>query len=208
MQAEVSFVATVPATGVPAIRGLLERWGCEAVELRAWERTFRSTLSPSKRGLGEVRLSVNLGAPNALVLRTESQDRLALSHLVAPRTPACMQARRIANVQVAVGAPHFLASLGFSLAHETLKRGFVAHQEGATICVFELCRRTLPTPAAEASPELGPEHGWQPLGDGTWLVELRVLGDDLKPLAATADTWADLLAPLATLQPIAPLSGR
>jgi hypothetical protein len=201
-EAEFSCVGTVPEARVPALlTALAERCGAPASELRSWERRYLSSLPPDKRGLGEMRL---VSDGRNVTLRTESVERLTISQLVATRETPILQARRVARVPVGDGASHLVAALGFEPAHEALRRGCSFRQDGATISVFEVCRRRAGSVRRAADEETaGDDDEWEAVGDGSLkLVEVLLHGTgELAPLATAADAWVDMLDKMVMLQP-------
>lgn len=207
MLAEVSATATIPAAHVSKVVALLsERTGTASAEQRQWVRTYRSALPADKRGLGELRVLTD-ARTSAHELRTEAVERLAIARMVLPRETPCLEARRVARVEVSDGVQHFVAALGFEAAHEALRRGYTFRQGAATMSVFELCRRRTPCrdsgAAAAAAASVGGDDEWEALGEGVlWLVEIRVCGDSeqLAHTVSVADSWVDNLMSISELE--------
>lgn len=207
--AEVSLHATIPGSRVAALLALLaERCGHPGAALRMWERTFRSQLPANQRGLEEVQVQSEGGNH---ILRSAAAERLAISRLVVPRNPPCLQARRVGRVHVDGSVPHFVSALGFELEHESLRRGKAFRLGAASLSVFELmCRKGKQESAGSggAGAAAGGDDEWEVLGNGLWMVEVLVHGEDLKPLVATADGWANALKGVEgiVLQPVSQLA--
>ena len=176
---------------------------------------YKSNLAEETRGLGELRVLSDTAADTHL-LCTEGTERLAVARLVVPRTEPCLQANRVARVDVSDNVPHLVSALGFELAYESLRRGHEYKQGAASISIFELCRRrevrdtsagTLQDAGlvdSEMAVCAGEDDEWEALADGLRIIEVLVRGEELKRLVVVADQWADALAaiPEVALQPV------
>ena len=202
-QVEVSVTAVVPASAASAVlTALSERCGSSGRQQRVWQRLFKSTLEEEMRGIGELRvLSDTIGGTHLLC--TEGTERLAVKLLVVDRTTPCVEAHRVAKVDVSDNVPHLVSALGFELAYESLRRGQEFKQGPASISVFQLCRRR---EARDLGTDVcaGSDDEWETLGEGLRLVEVLVRGEVLAGLVVVADQWADVLAaiPDVALQPV------
>lgn len=150
-------------------------------ELRRRERSLSSALPDA--GLQECRLYTDF--PDSVletsVLRVESQDRLASSHLAKARDGAqCIAARNVTHVAVGANADEWLASLRYEQTHELLRRGRRFRHEAVSISIFQICTRSKALDEWSALDE-----------DGLWVVEAVATGAQLKPLVEQIDTWAD-----------------
>ena len=138
-EAEFTLVGTVPEARLPALYTLLTQRCGAATQSAIWERRYQPVQPSDTRGLGRLVLTSEPDGTSG-TLRAESVDRLAIAQLIAPRPLPLLLARRVARVPVDAGAPHFVASLGYKLQHEALRRGQVFRDGVTTISVLELCR--------------------------------------------------------------------
>ena len=179
-QTEVMVVGSVAAAVVPA---LLTRLRALCVggerELSSWDRTLQSTLPAENKELRECRLHTDLHQ-RTNVLRVEAQDRLTVSHVAKARAQPCVQARNVSHVPVGASAEEFMGTLRFAQTHEVLRRGQSFRHGSVLVSVYQICTR----PSAKDEWVVLDEHG-------LWMAEAVALGEQLQPLVAEIDEWAD-----------------
>ena len=195
---EICMIAACePAEVRKVVAAVARRLDASAQPLRQWRRTYK----PAGGGAAEMQLLTDtLDAGGGHELRTAAPEPLTIFQFIKTRSPPVLQARRVTAVRVGAGVPHLVAALGFDLAHEALLRGGVYVQGTTRVAIFEIHRRRS-AHAGGSSADAGSDEQWEPVADGAWLVEVRLSGDDVRPLCAAADEWADALAACATLQP-------
>ncbi|KAL1508333.1 hypothetical protein AB1Y20_004443 [Prymnesium parvum] len=186
----VTFLATLPPSArLPLLAACRTRASLTEAPLDLLTRVYSSRASAR---LPSLRLDFSRGQPAASLL-TRAPDGLDVFSLAKPRRAACLEAHRCTRVAVGTNAPELLKTLGYEQAYELLRQGVVLRHGGATLQLFQLCRR-------EAA-------GWAAVSDSLVLEVVVEGGDDLKALVAEADEWVDVVEPFVGVEPVAAQAG-
>eukprot|EP00316_Scyphosphaera_apsteinii_P017274 CAMPEP_0119316670 /NCGR_PEP_ID=MMETSP1333-20130426/40393_1 /TAXON_ID=418940 /ORGANISM="Scyphosphaera apsteinii, Strain RCC1455" /LENGTH=184 /DNA_ID=CAMNT_0007322373 /DNA_START=84 /DNA_END=635 /DNA_ORIENTATION=- len=184
MDIEVSFYGSLDAIALPSvlstIRGLC---GVSETPFSMLEQILRAKHTVNQAALQECRLQCLLkdGEVADCLLCCESVDPLN-TQAAQQRSVQCLQARRVTRVKVGSNAGFFLEKgLGFDVAFEVLREGYMFVDGHATLLFFQLLSGADATSGAATAPKA--------IVENVWIVQVLLHGNELSQLLIDADKW-------------------